>query len=205
MSITRKFWTHLGCGSALLLWAPLVLAQPDEGRQQYISDDISVTIRDKPSNDAASLGNIKSGAKVAVLESLGSDSFARIRTGDGREGWITARFLSPQPAAKEQMLQMKQQLDQAHTQSQSLQHELDSAQQQLAKARPALEMAGENDKLRADIAQREQQVSELERQFDGERARRDTLATGAALVGGGVILGLLLPWLGTRKRRYNDF
>jgi SH3 domain protein len=201
---TRTFWVRLCGGPALLLWAPLALAQP-EGQQQYISDDISVTIRQKPSNDALSLGVVKSGARVTVLDSLGADSFAHIRTADGRDGWITARFLSAQPAAKEQMLQLKQQLEQAHGQAQSLQRELDSAQQQLAKARPALEMAGENDKLRADIAQREQQVSELERQFDGERARRDTLATGAGLVGGGILLGLLLPWVGTRKKRYSDF
>lgn len=202
---TRTFWVRLCGGPALLLWAPLALAQSESGQQQYISDDITVTIRQKPSNDAASLGAVKSGARVTVLESLGADSFAHIRTADGRDGWITARFLSAQPAAKEQMLQLKQQLDQAHSQAQSLQRELDSAQQQLAKAKPALEMAGENDKLRADISQREQQVSELERQFDNERARRDTLVTGAALVGGGVILGLLLPWLGTRKRRHSDF
>jgi SH3 domain protein len=204
MSNTRKIGARL-CGPALLLWAPLALAQAEEGRQQYISDDITVTIRQKPSNDALSLGAVKSGARVTVLESLGSDSFAHIRTGDGRDGWITARFLSPQPAAKDQVLQMKQQLDQAHSQTQSLQRELDSAQQQLAKAKPALQMASENDKLRADISQREQQVGELEHQFDSERARRDTLATGAGLVGGGVLLGLMLPWLGTRKRRYNDF
>jgi SH3 domain protein len=201
---TRTFWVRLCGGPALLLWAPLALAQP-EGQQQYISDDISVTIRQKPSNDALSLGVVKSGARVTVLDSLGADSFAHIRTADGRDGWITARFLSAQPAAKEQMVQLKQQLEQAHGQAQSLQRELDSAQQQLAKARPALEMAGENDKLRADIAQREQQVSELERQYDGERARRDTLATGAGLVGGGILLGLLLPWVGTRKKRYSDF
>jgi SH3 domain protein len=201
---TRTFLAHALCGQALLLCAPVALAQ-GEGRQQYISDDVSVTIRQKPSNDAASVGVVKSGARVTVLESLGADSFAHIRTGDGRDGWITARFLSAQPAAKEQLQQMKQQLDQAHAQAQSLQRDLDAAQQQLAKARPALEMAGQNDKLRAEIAQREQQVSALEQQFDTEKAHRETLITGAALVGGGVLLGLVLPWMGTRKRRRGDF
>lgn len=175
------------------------------GKQQYISDEISVTIRQKPSNDAESLGVVKSGARVSVLESLGGDSFAHIRTADGRDGWITARFLSEQPAAKEQLSLLKQQLDQAHTQTQSLQRDLDAAQQQLAKAKPALEMAGENDKLRATIAQREEQVGALERQFDAEKARRETLVTGGILVGGGIFVGLILPWLGGRKKRRSDF
>lgn len=192
------------CALAPALHMSSAMAQ-STGRQQYISDEISVTIRQKPSNDAESLGVVKSGARVTVLESLGGDSFAHIRTADGRDGWITARFLSEQPAAKEQLTQLRQQLEQAHTQIQALQHDLDSAQQQLAKAKPALEMAGENDKLRATIAQREQQVGALEQQFDAERARRETIVTGGALVAGGIFIGLVLPWLGGRKKRRSDF
>lgn len=204
MTKTRKFWAHALCVPAVMLCALPGAALAQSG-QQYISDEISVTIRQKPSNDAESLGVVKSGARVSVLESLGSDSFARIRTADGREGWITARFLSAQPAAKDQLLTLRQQLDQAHAQAQSLQHDLDTAQAALAKARPALEMAGENEKLRAAIAQREQQVGELEQQFDGERARRQTLLMGAMLVGIGIFVGLVLPWMGGRKKRYSDF
>jgi len=140
-----------------------------------------------------------------VLESLGGDSFTHIRTSDGRDGWITSRFLSDQPAAKDQLTLLRQQVDQAHAQAQSLQHDLDAAQQQLAKAKPALDMAGENDKLRATIAQREQQVGALEQQFDAEKARRETMATGAVLVAGGIFVGLILPWLGGRKKRRSDF
>ena len=201
---TRKFLAQATCVLAVLLQMPFAMAQ-SAGKQQYISDEISVTIRQKPSNDAESLGVVKSGARVSVLESLGGDSFTHIRTADGRDGWITSRFLSDQPAAKEQLTLLHQQLDQAHTQAQSLQHDLDAAQQQLAKAKPALEMAGENDKLRATITQREQQVSALEQQFDAERARRETIVTGAALVGGGILIGLILPWLGGRKKRRSDF
>lgn len=204
MTKTRKFWAHALCVPAVTFCAlPFVaLAQ---GGQQYISDEISVTIRQKPTNDAESVGAVKSGAKVTVLETLGADSFARIRTADGREGWITARFISAQPAAKDQLLSLRQQLDQAHAQAQSLQHDLDTAQAALAKAKPALEMAGENEKLKAAMAQREQQVGELEQQYDGERARRQTLLMGAILVGGGIFVGLVLPWMGTRKKRYSDF
>ncbi len=202
MTKTRKFWAQVLCVPAVLLCAGAALGQ---GRQQYISDEISVTIRQKPSNDAESVGSVKSGMKVTVLESLGNDSFAHIRTADGREGWITARFISEQPAAKDQLATLRQQLDQAHAQSQSLQHDLDGTQQQLAKAKPALEMAGENEKLRATIAEREQQVGALEQQYDAEKARRQTLLTGALLVGGGIFVGLVLPWMGGRKKRYSDF
>ena len=187
------------CAAVLLV--PLLASAEPPGKPQYIADEISVTLREKPSNEAGSLGQLRSGMRVALLESLGADSFARIRTTDGREGWITARFLSDQPAAKDQLLQARKDVDEAHAQVQKLQRDLDSAQQQLAKARPALELAADNDRLRADIAQRERAVSELEHRYDAEKARRDTLMTGAALVGGGVILGLLLPLLGRGRKR----
>ena len=201
------FWAQFICVPTVVLCAPLASAEsgkPPE-KAQYISDDISVTIRQKPANDAEPIGAIRSGARVTVLESLGSDSFAHIRTADGRDGWITARFISEQPAARDQLNQQQQLLEQAKAQTQSPQRELEAAQQQLAKARPALEMAGENDKLRAAMAQREQQVSALERQYDEENARRKTLLTGAIVLGVGIFLGLALPWMGGRKKRRSDF
>ena len=187
------------------LMLPVAMAQ-SSGHQQYISDDISVTLREKPSNDAAPLGALKSGARVSVLEVLGPDSFARVRTADGREGWVTARFISDQPAAKDQLVQLRSQLQDANAQIQSLQHEQQTAQQQLEKAKPALQMAADNDQLRETLAAREQAAAALERRFDEGQARRQMLITGAALVGGGVFLGLVLPWLagGSRRRRYRD-
>lgn len=177
------------------------------GRQQYISDDITVTLRAQPRNDAAPSGVLKSGAKVTLLESLGPDSFARVRTADGREGWLTARYLSGQPAAKERYQQARQELDEALKRTQNLERELTAAQQQLGQAKPAFELARENDTLKTSIAELQQANAGIKQRYDAERARRKTLIAGAGLVGGGVLLGLLLPWLGggRKKRRYGDF
>lgn len=183
------------------------LASAQSGRQQYISDDITVTLRQQPRNDAAPVGVLKSGARVSVLESLGSESFARIRSADGREGWVTARFLSAQPAAKERYQQAQQALDEAQKRLQSLERELAAAQQQLGLAKPAFELARENETLKASITELQQTNAGIQQRYDVERAKRKTLVTGATLVGGGVLLGLLLPWLGAgrKKRRYGDF
>ncbi|WP_020647863.1 TIGR04211 family SH3 domain-containing protein [Solimonas variicoloris] len=190
---------------ALLIAAPLVHAQ--SGTTQFVSDDIAVVLREAPRNDAGSLGNLRSGQKVTVLESLGPDSFARVRTADGREGWMTARYLSAQPAAKDRVTQMKADLDAAQSQIKSLQDQLKAAQVQLDQARPAFELAQDNTRLKAELAAREQAGAALQQQFDQERARRATMLTGAGLLSGGVVLGLLLPWLlrSRRRRRYGDF
>jgi SH3 domain protein len=189
---------------ALSLIAPLADA---EGASQYITDDVSVTLREAPRNDAASIGVLHSGDKVTVLESLGEQSFARVRTGGGAEGWMTARYLSGQPAAKDRLSQMKADLDSARSQVKSLQGELKSAKAQLDSVRPAFELSQENTRLKSELAAKEQAMAAAVQRFDSERARRATLIAGAGLLSGGVILGLLLPWLlqNRRRRRYGDF
>ncbi len=178
----------------------------DGERQQYISDDITLTLRAEPRNEAASVGAVSSGMRVTVLETLGEQSFARVRTADGRSGWITSRFLSAQPAAKDRLKDLQTQLATSRDQLKSLQNELDSAHGRLDQARPAMEVAAENERLRQEVADARQQYQSATIKSDEERARRRTLLMGGGLVFGGVVLGLLLPILGrARRRRRSDF
>lgn len=200
--MTRTF-TSLGL--ALLLLPALALAQ-NAGRAYYIADDIPITVREQPRNDAAVVAQLKSGARVTLLQSLGRESFARIRTGDGREGWVTARYLSTQPSARDRYQQAQQELAAAQDRITTLERELQSAQQQLAQARPAFEALRENERLHAAMAELERSSAEQRARYDAEKARRRSLLSGGALVVIGTLLGLVLPWLGRgRKRRYSDF
>ena len=190
---------------ALALAMPV--AQADSGKTQYITDDVSVTLRETPSNDGNLLGVLRSGQKVTLIESLGEQSFARVRTSDGREGWMTARYLSNTPAAKDRLQQLQSDLDTARNEIKSLQDELKSAQARLDKARPAFELSQENDRLKSELSANQAAADAARQQFDHERARRTTLLTGAGLLTGGVVLGLVLPSLmqSRRRRRYGDF
>lgn len=174
---------------------------------QYVSDDISITMRAAARNDAPVIGSVRSGQRLVVLEVLGADSFARVRGSDGREGWITARYLSKQPAAKDRVAQIKTELDAAQAQIKSLGAELSNTRAQLEKARPALELSADNDRLKNELAAKEHMTAALAQRYDAERERRATLVTGATLVGGGILAGLLLPWLLQlrRRRRRGDF
>ncbi|TJY58214.1 TIGR04211 family SH3 domain-containing protein [Sinimarinibacterium sp. CAU 1509] len=191
----------------LLLSAVLAPAVHAAEKTQYIDDEISVTVRDAPRNDGGYLGVIKSGDRVTVLESLGPESFARVRTASGTEGWITARFLSDEPAAKDQLDSTKQALNTAEARIKELEQALGQAQGSLDKARPALELAQDNDRLKGEIAELQRASEEVKARFNEQKARRKTMLTSAGLIGAGVLGGLILPWLGRtgRRRRYSEF
>lgn len=190
---------------SLVLASAPALAQ-EGGRNQYISDDISVTLRDAPRNDAASVGAVSSGDKVTVLQTLGAQSFAQVRTADGRTGWLTARYVSSEPAAKTRLKELQSQLAEAQSRIKALDTELADAKTLLDKAKPAFELSGENERLRQALATAEQQSQAAQSRYDIERAKRRTQVTGASLVGGGILVGLILPWLGAgKRRRRSDF
>lgn len=176
-----------------------------ESKPQYITDEVSATLREAPRNDAQIKSNLKSGTRITVLETLGPDSFAHVRTDDGKDGWIPTRFISNEPAAKDRLNALQGEINQSKARVRDLEAELAQAKETVAKAAPALQLAEENAKLKAQIAQKEQEGADLEHQFSDQQAWRRNIVTGAALVGGGVILGLVLPWLGRRQRRRGGF
>jgi len=172
-----------------------------EGKQQYITDEITATMREAPRNDATIRANLKSGTRITVLESLGPDSFAHVKTEDGKEGWIPSRFIAGEPAAKDRLNALQAEINQMRAHQRELDEELARAKETVAKAGPALQLADENQKLKEQMAQKEREGVELQAQFSEQQAWRRNIVTGAALVGGGVLVGLLLPALGRRRRR----
>lgn len=65
---------------------------------RYVSDRLIISVRDGQSQNAAVLGYIETGAPVDILEE--TEDFLKIRTEDGIEGWVRARYiLSEKPKA----------------------------------------------------------------------------------------------------------
>jgi len=176
-------------------------APPPDSKLQYVTDEVTATMRDAPRMEAAAKANLKSGTHIYVLETLGADSFAHVRTEDGKDGWIPARYISSEPAAKEKVAPLQAELKQARDRIATLERDLAQARETVAKAAPALQLAEDNDKLKAQLAEKDQAGVDLQKRYSEEEAQRKTLITGAALVVGGVIVGLLLQWLGRSQKR----
>jgi SH3 domain protein len=171
---------------------------------KYVSDVINLSIRERPANDAGVIGQVSSGESVEVLETLGPQSFTRVRDANGIEGWVTSRYLTSEPAARTQLATAEAALEKSNRALSALQAEFDAAQERLVDAASALELADENEQLKSVIVELQDNEQRLMEEGEADRERRALLLVGAGLVGGGVLLGLLLPALGRKKRRYGE-
>lgn len=191
--------------SRKILWLVLsltgtsVLHAADEVR--YITDEVTVPLRSAPDNEADLVGVLNSGDRVTIQRSLGPQSYTQITTSRGAEGWLPSRYLSEDRPAGVRLKQVEAQRDEARARVRQLEQELNEARDRLAQAAPAFQLADDNERLQQRITELEQERVELARTYNEERARRQTLITGAALIGGGVLLGLVLPLLGRRRKR----
>lgn len=185
---------------------------------RYVSDELAIVLRASPANDSASLGTLISGARLELLESGAAAGYARVRTGDGREGWVLERYLKTEPIARERLQRVEKELAGAR-------NELGDAQAELKKIKgehgklvqdfsriadsagkvPAIpaEVLKETEDLRARVQQLEQERTGLLGRVDSAAQEQRTLVLGGSLVAGGFVLALLLHWLWP-KRRWGD-
>lgn len=188
--------------AAVLIAAPAAWAQDN---LRYIAGERTLAVREEPNSNAELVTFVETGDSMELLESRGENSYARVRLPDGREGWLAARFLTAEKPPAEQLRAAQQELEAERERVARLEEQLASLQERLEAAAPALELADRNAELEAELKAQREELEQSLAAYDAERARQRTLVTGAALVGGGVLLGLLLPILARRRRKgYGD-
>jgi SH3 domain protein len=191
----------------VLLWAPgLAVAQEST---RYVSDEITIVLRDSPRAEGGARGVVTSGMRVTVLGTDEPSGYVRVRTGDGREGWMLARHLKGDPIARDKLKTLDKDLVAAQAELKKLKEEnarltADFARISGGEPIASRELVQETENLRAQLKQKDQDVAQLREQYDVEVASQKTLLLGGALVAAGFLLALLVRWLWP-KRRWGDF
>lgn len=203
------------------------------GESVWVSDQFEVTLRTGPSTSNAIERMIPSGAELELLEQDAESGYSRVVTSGGTEGWVLNRYLMSEPAAREQLAILTQQLTDANADGTSMQSQLASIrgeseaaqtrigelelsnadlQTELEKIRRTaanvLAIDKQNMNLQQQLTDAEITVSILEQENDqlNSRTTRNWFITGALVLSAGILLGLLLPrmtW--SRKSRYDRF
>ncbi len=217
----------------IAVFAMIFVAPVAFGETVWVSDQFEVMLRTGPSTSNAIEQMLRSGTQLEVLEQDDESGYSRVMTSGGTEGWVLSRYLMPEPAAREQLATLTQQLTDATaegssmgSQLTSIRNEYDTAKNRIAElennnaalqseidqirrtAANVLAIDKQNMNLQQQLTDAEIKVSILEEENDqlASRTTRNWFITGALVLFCGVLLGLLLPRLSwSRRSRYDRF
>lgn len=167
----------------LLMALSLVpLARADDPAIRFISDQTAVTLRLDKGMDSPVAGLLTAGTRVQLLEADTASGYSRVRVAPGREGWVLARYLSMQPAAREQLVQVQAQLGE----QQALVRKLQAENAKLRETPAAIAVG-------AAAARTNQTAASANMAPPQASTQPEALITGAGLLLIGLLLGLLIP------------
>jgi SH3 domain protein len=223
---TTLFSTFLlACGAFSL---PLAQAEP-----VWVSDQFEIMLRTGPSNNNAIERMLSSGTKLETLETDSATGYSRVQTMAGTEGWVLTRYLMGEPPAREQLRRLGSQLTNAAAEGSSMSTQLDAIQGEYRDANlrigaleserdelqaelgeitraaaDVLSINTQNQSLRQQLTDAEIKINILENENEtiSAASTRSWFVSGALVLFGGILLGLILPRMKfQRKSRYDSF
>ena len=189
-----------------LLWMSALISLPLQAESvRYVSDDLFTYLHSGPSNQYRILGSVNAGDSVEFLQES-NKGFTQIKDAKGRTGWINSKFVSTTPSVKERIPQLESKITELNSQLTQLDQQranekdtfentLDSRQQRID------HLTEENDTLKTTLAELKAENSQLSQRMDEKQ--NDLLmrwfSYGGLVAGIGLVLGLILPHLVSRK------
>ncbi|NJN46317.1 MAG: TIGR04211 family SH3 domain-containing protein [Candidatus Competibacteraceae bacterium] len=185
---------------------------------RYVTDQLEVPLRAGASDKYKTLMMLPSGS---LLHVLGTDSaYTRVRTADGKRGWIANELLMETPSARQRLQEAQSEQDNLQQQVYALtleknaldqectgfRTEYQRLNQELAQVRKLaggdLELDKQNQVLQQRLVQLEQELRILQQENSSllQSSDKSLFLMGAGVLGGGLFLGLIFARLGGRKR-----
>ena len=175
---------------------------------RYVSDNIFTFIHNGPGTQYRILGSVKAGEPLEVKAVNGEAGFTQVVDGRGREGWIKNSELQSQISLREQLPQVEKERDELKARLQNLNgdNEKRFAEKDGQIAAQSKEIAA----LKAQLASQGEEMNNLKEQNDAltqsydnqeHDMQMDWFIRGGAMVGAGILLGILLPMLPRRRSR----
>ena len=221
MKSVKTHFSYILFASLTLGLSPLLQAET-----KYVSDHLVITVRTGESSEFQVIKTLGSGERVEVLETSES-GYSLVETADGTEGWVRSQYLQSEATASEKLVTVKAQLEKSKTALKKLKqnyaelnkkHKLISQNQaklstdkkkldsELARisevAKRPIILDKQNRKLQHANVNLEKDLQRLNQENHSlkDRSQREWFIVGALVLFGGIILGLLIPKLRTKKR-----
>ena len=202
---------------------PLVATAADV---MYVNDQLRITLRTGQGNEHRIIKALITGDRLEVLETTDT-GYTQVRAEDGTEGWVRTQYLTEEPvaaiklgaaekklaSANERLAALKQQVSELQSARSKLESEnqaitkknksIDKELAHLSKvATRPIQLDKENKRLKEANVNLETnlQLKMQENQVLKDKSDREWFVIGAAVLLGGIILGLIIPKLRPRKR-----
>jgi SH3 domain protein len=194
---------------------------------RYVSEELEITMRTGQGVKFGISRMLTSGTKLTVLETNKATGYSKVRTQTGKEGWVLTRYLSNEPSSRNraatseqkvanlelEIAKYKEELQVLSSQNESSSAEnltLKETSQRLSKelddlrrtASSAVALDNENRQLKQKLQQmnHDMQAVTIENSaLKGSDSKRWFLI-GAAVLFGGILLGLIIPRLRVRRK-----
>ncbi len=206
----------------------LIVSSAAVAKVQYVSDELVINMRSGKGNGFKIIKIVKSGTPLTILEQ--NSGYTRAKTPQGVEGWVLSRFLINSPVARtllakaqQDVAQMKEKYDSMSAELSTVKVERDTLSSsenkllsnkdklnvELAKlkkiaARP-MQLEAENEQLRNELVTIEaaNRLMKQEYQTLEDNSDQEWFMTGAGVLFGGMILGLIFPKLRSGQKKAN--
>jgi SH3 domain protein len=194
---------------------------------RYVSDNLEIDMRTGKGYKYSIIRMLTSGTPVEVLEVDKEEGYTKVRTSNGKEGWVLSRFLMKTQTARNRiadtekrlaemelekrkldtaMAQLSEEKTALSTELSSIDGESRKVSQELAEikrtASSALAIDSENKELKGRVVSLERQLQTLQQENAGlkDRTARDWFMVGAGVVLLGIIAGLVIPRIRWRRK-----
>jgi SH3 domain protein len=193
---------------------------------RFVSDELEITMRTGQGVKFGIRKMLPSGTKLEVIETDPA-GYSKVRTNNGIDGWVLTRYLSNIPSARNSLVASEQKvanleleiakykeevqaLSSQSTDANSENMTLTETSQRLSKelddlrrtASNAVALNNENRQLKEKLQQSDDQMQSLEIENNSlkDSSAKSWFLIGAAVLFGGLLLGLILPRLRFQKK-----
>ncbi len=203
----------------LLAW---IITPAQAQQQRYISDELELPMRSGASTQFRIIRMLPSGTPVRLVDTDPASGYSRIRTEDGTLGFVHTRYLSTTPSLAQRLEETEAELEKFLSENEHLQERLatiSQLEQQVQTLQAENQrLSNELNHLRTVSANAvtldernqvlEEQVIGLERTLQlerqenaalSDRRNQDWFVRGAGVLLVGLIAGLVLPRLRSRR------
>ncbi|BBB29071.1 TIGR04211 family SH3 domain-containing protein [Neptunomonas japonica] len=179
-----------------ILAAAIISASlPVHAEKGHIADNVFVFVHGGPSNQYKISGRVRSGSPINILRKSSDGKFIQIRTASGKTGWVDANNVDNGDSIQIRVPKLETALEtsqvlvkQQSSEIQTLRGELDT-------------FKTENGTYSDQLTKLNTEIKDLNRQIDNmdESNLMRWFTYGGLVALGGVLLGLLVPYLPKKK------